>query len=100
MKVIYKYAENCHTYIVIQVAIYSMHRNPKYWKDPEAFVPERFIGGSPEAAMVIDPHAWKAFGDGQRGCIGQKFAMEEAKITLVTLYQRFIFELEAGQVWL
>lgn len=74
-----------------------MHRNPKYWDDPEAFVPERFIRGSSEAAKV-KPHAWKAFGDGLRGCIGQKYGMEEAIITLVTIYQRFTFELEAGQV--
>lgn len=29
-----------------------MHRNPRYWKEPLAFVPERFVPGTPEAAEV------------------------------------------------
>jgi cytochrome P450 len=31
-------------------------------------------------------------------CIGWRFALQEAKITLVVLYQRYTFELSPGQV--
>lgn len=74
-----------------------MHRNPKFWKDPNSFIPERFIEGEPEF-VGVNPLAWAPFGEGQRGCIGQRFALEEAKITLVKLYQKFTFELQPGQV--
>jgi hypothetical protein len=36
----------------MQVSIYSMHRSGRYWRDPLAFKPERFLPGTPEAAEV------------------------------------------------
>ncbi|KAK9820578.1 hypothetical protein WJX72_011843 [[Myrmecia] bisecta] len=81
----------------LQVAIYSMHHNPKYWQgDPEAFIPERFVEGTPEAS-ARQTHAWQPFGDGPRACIGLRFATEEAKIALIRIYQRFVFELAPFQ---
>lgn len=44
------------------------------------------------------PDAWSAFGTGPRMCIGWKFALQEAKIALVRLYQRYTFELTPGQI--
>ncbi|CAL8467004.1 g6540 [Coccomyxa elongata] len=78
-------------------AVYSMHRNPKYWQDPERFLPERFLEGSPEYEEGIYKK-WLPFGDGARACIGTRFALMEAKITLIRMYQSFTFELEPGQL--
>ncbi|EIE26674.1 cytochrome P450 [Coccomyxa subellipsoidea C-169] len=78
-------------------AVWSMHRNPKYWKDPERFLPERFIEGAAEHEEGVYKK-WFPFGDGIRACIGARFALMEAKVTLVRMYQRFTFELEPGQV--
>jgi cytochrome P450 len=44
------------------------------------------------------PGAHAPFGYGSRMCIGWKFAVQEAKIALATLYRRLRFELEPGQV--
>lgn len=66
-------------------------------QDPERYLPERFMSGTPEAAMRPD-HGWRPFGGGARGCPGGKFSFEEATIALVCMYQHFRFELEPGQV--
>ena len=35
---------------VVNVLVYAMHHNPKYWKDPETFRPERYL---PAVSMQI-----------------------------------------------
>ena len=65
-------------------------------QDPESYLPERFMPGTPEAAARPE-HGWIPFGGGARGCPGGRFSFEEATIALVCMYQRFRFELEPGQ---
>ena len=36
----------------LQVNIISMHTHPSYWREPDRFMPERFLPGTPEAAEV------------------------------------------------
>jgi cytochrome P450 len=43
----------CGAASLVQVSIYSMQRSPRYWRDPLAFKPERFLAGTPDAAEVI-----------------------------------------------
>lgn len=71
---------------VIFISPYANHRNPKYFSDPDKFEPERF---SAEREKSIPKHAYMPFGTGPRVCIGQSFAMMEAKIILATLLNRF-----------
>ncbi|MFL5352204.1 bifunctional cytochrome P450/NADPH--P450 reductase [Archangium sp.] len=70
----------------VMVLTPMLHRDPEVWPEPERFDPERF---SPEAAAARPPNAWKPFGNGQRGCIGRPFAMQEALLVLGMLLQRF-----------
>ena len=71
----------------IFVLLPTLHRDPKVWgDDPERFDPEHF---APEAFEKLPPNSWKAFGNGQRACIGRPFAMQEAIIVLATVLQRF-----------
>ncbi|KAL4448043.1 hypothetical protein ABPG75_005262 [Micractinium tetrahymenae] len=81
----------------MQVPIFSMHRNPRWWKEPDAFKPERFLPGTPEAAEVV-PGAYIPFGDGTRKCIGWRFGLMEAGLSLVQLLQQYTFRLLPGQV--
>ncbi|XP_061402650.1 cytochrome P450 4p1-like [Musca vetustissima] len=73
----------------INIHIYDIHRNPKYYKDPNAFRPERFFSTEAEQRH---PFAFIPFSAGQRNCIGQKFAMLEIKTLLVHILKNFRLE--------
>ena len=70
-----------------------MHRDARYYSDPDAFLPERWLAG---LASQLPAGAYFPFGDGPRRCIGQGFAMLEAAIVIATLAQRFAFRLVPG----
>ena len=72
----------------IHVPLYSIHHDPKLWKDPEKFDPNRFLEASREDQ---DPLAFLPFGTGARNCIGMKFALTEIKYVLLRLLMRFKF---------
>ncbi|MHB8640447.1 MAG: cytochrome P450 [Candidatus Acidiferrales bacterium] len=70
------------------------HRDPRYFPDPLAFHPERWLDG---LAARLPTHAYFPFGGGPRRCIGQGFALMEALLVAAAIAQRFRFELEPGQ---
>uniref|UniRef100_A0AC35TWC5 Cytochrome P450 4c3 n=1 Tax=Rhabditophanes sp. KR3021 TaxID=114890 RepID=A0AC35TWC5_9BILA len=70
----------------ILINAYLMHRDAKYWPDPEAFRPERF---TVEEANGRHPYAYLPFSAGSRNCIGQRFALMEEKTVLVHLLSKF-----------
>ncbi|MDZ5712727.1 bifunctional cytochrome P450/NADPH--P450 reductase [Jeotgalibacillus haloalkalitolerans] len=66
----------------------ELHRDTAVWGDDvEAFRPERF-----EDPSAIPHHAYKPFGNGQRACIGQQFALHEATLVLGMVLQHFELE--------
>ena len=67
------------------------HHNPQTYSDPDAFLPERFLGRS------YSPFEYMPFGGGHRRCIGAAFASYEMAIVLGTLLKRFEFELQESQ---
>ncbi|XP_072916753.1 cytochrome P450 3A30-like [Hemitrygon akajei] len=70
---------------VVVVPAYALHRDPKYWKEPEEFRPERF---SKEESMSRNPCTFLPFGIGPRNCIGMRFAQLMMKVIMVLLLQR------------
>ncbi|CAK4090967.1 unnamed protein product [Aphanomyces euteiches] len=83
---------------MISTNIAAMHRNPKYWQDPESFIPNRFIEDSSEwnADLALrggKPHAfhYMPFSFGNKNCIGQRFAMVEMQIIVATLVSKYDF---------
>jgi len=63
-----------------------MHRDPRYFPDPERFDPNRW---APERALKLPRFAYFPFGGGPRQCIGSSFAMMEATLLMATIAQRF-----------
>jgi cytochrome P450 len=71
-----------------------MHRDARYYDEPDAFRPERWLDG---LADRLPPGAYFPFGDGPRRCIGQGFAMLESALVIGTLAQQFQFRLAPGR---
>ncbi|XP_076838921.1 cytochrome P450 3A30-like [Brachyhypopomus gauderio] len=71
---------------VVMIPVYSLHRDPEYWPDPDTFNPERFTKGNKE---LIDPYVYMPFGAGPRNCIGMRFAMVSMKLAIVEILQSF-----------
>ncbi|XP_077242639.1 cytochrome P450 709B1-like [Tasmannia lanceolata] len=76
----------------ISIPLHIIHRNKKYWgDDANEFKPLRFADGVSRAAK--HPNALIPFSIGPRVCIGQNFAMLEAKMVLSMILQKFSFTL-------
>jgi cytochrome P450 len=78
----------------VAIVIYLLHRDEKYWENPDAFRPERF---SPENFSSEQKKAYMPFGGGQRMCIGHHFAMMEMQLIIAMVVQRFHLQLENPQ---
>lgn len=63
----------------------AVQRNEKYWSEPLAFRPERWLGG----AHSIPKGGWRPFEHGPRNCLGQTLAVLDLKITLVLTVREF-----------
>ncbi|XP_068622686.1 cytochrome P450 6B5-like [Battus philenor] len=73
----------------VVVSVWGLHRDPKYYPDPDKFDPERF---SPENENNRDLCAYLPFGTGPRNCIGMRFAKLESKVAIVKLLSKFRVE--------
>jgi unspecific monooxygenase len=69
---------------IIMIAPWLLHRHEKLWRDPNAFVPSRFMTGTPP-----DRFAYLPFGVGARVCIGAHFALVEATLALAKIIGAF-----------
>ncbi len=65
-------------------SVYEIHRHPDFWKDPEAFIPERFLEENIKFSKNYFP-----FGAGPRMCIGNNFAMYEMILAIIALVEQF-----------
>ena len=70
----------------IAILIHTLHHNPQVWPNPEEFDPLRF---EPNNAKDRDPYAFLAFSAGSRNCIGQNFAINEEKVVVASVVNRY-----------
>jgi cytochrome P450 len=73
---------------LIGVSFYELHRNPKYWKNPNDFIPERFLGEEKKQSMQY----FYPFGAGPRMCIGAGFAIYEMCLTLSQIVKKYVIK--------
>ncbi|CAK5226557.1 unnamed protein product [Aphanomyces euteiches] len=82
----------------VQINFAAMHRNPKYWTEPESFIPDRFVQGTAawKADLVLrggKSHAfyYMPFSGGSKVCIGQKFALAQVQTVVAILVSKYDF---------
>ncbi|WP_406699572.1 cytochrome P450 [Singulisphaera sp. Ch08] len=77
----------------VYMSQWVVHRDPRFFDDPESFRPERWQDG---LMKRIPRYAYFPFGGGPRICIGNNFAMMESVLLLATIAQRFRLGLQPG----
>ncbi|KAK2643333.1 hypothetical protein Ddye_025096 [Dipteronia dyeriana] len=82
--------------ILLSLPLVMVHHDHEYWgDDADEFNPDRFSAGVSKASSEV---AFFPFGGGPRICIGQNFALIEAKLALAMILQNFSFELSPNYV--
>ncbi len=74
---------------------YVMHRDPRYFPDPERFDPQRWTQAARDARPQF---SYFPFGGGLRRCIGDAFAMMEATLLLTTVARQWQMRLAPNHV--
>ncbi len=70
---------------ILGASIYELHRNKKYWDNPDDFKPERFFEDNRKQIMPY----YMPFGAGPRLCIGNNFAMYEMILAVKSIVEKF-----------
>jgi cholesterol 24(S)-hydroxylase len=86
------YGTKIPAHTTLGVSFHSIGHSKRYWTNPEEFSPDRFLAGNESSSGAFIP-----FSIGPRNCIGQQFAMIEARILFAKLLQNFSFSLVPGQ---
>ncbi|MCP2013898.1 cytochrome P450 [Deinococcus sp. HSC-46F16] len=74
----------------VSVNIFLIQRNARYWPQPDAFRPERWLDGG------RTPEAFLPFGAGARMCIGNHLALMEAGLIAALVLRDFDLEVPGG----
>ncbi|KAJ0179462.1 hypothetical protein K1T71_005174 [Dendrolimus kikuchii] len=70
----------------VAIATFKLHRNPKYYKNPNVFNPDNFL---PENTQNRHYYSYVPFSAGPRSCVGRKYALLKLKILLATILRNY-----------
>ncbi|KAK4435856.1 Xanthotoxin 5-hydroxylase CYP82C4 [Sesamum alatum] len=80
------------------VNLRKLHRDPRYWPEPDRFLPERFLTmGHAQVDVTGQQYEYIPFGMGRRSCPRTTFAMQVSSLAVARLIQGFDFA-TAGDV--
>ena len=82
---------------LVVLSRYALHRNEKYWSEPEEFRLERFDERKISVDKLIRSGCYVPFSNGPRVCIGRHFAMLKMMTIATHLLQKFEVEIVEGQ---
>ena len=78
---------------VILISPYVVHRDARWFSDPERFDPDRWV---PEEAARRPKFSYFPFGGGARVCIGERFAWMEGVLVLAAIAQQWRLRVVPG----
>ncbi|XP_053794768.1 24-hydroxycholesterol 7-alpha-hydroxylase isoform X4 [Vidua chalybeata] len=76
---------------MLMLSPYWLHRNPKYFPEPEVFKPDRWKEANLEKNAFLD--SFVAFGGGKHQCPGRWFAIMEIQLFVVLFLYKYEFVL-------
>ncbi|XP_077557432.1 cytochrome P450 4C1-like isoform X2 [Haemaphysalis longicornis] len=71
------------------INMYSLHRNSEYFREPDSYIPERFLS---KEVRDRHPFSYVPFSGGPKNCLGQRFAQMEAKTMLAKVFRKYSLE--------
>lgn len=81
--------------VEVIIPVISLHRDEKYYNEPNKFHPDRFNGENSAGKDQIN-QPYYPFGDGPRICIGMRLGRMQTKIGIVLMLQNYKYELDDG----
>ncbi|PSP77731.1 cytochrome P450 [Halobacteriales archaeon QS_1_68_20] len=79
---------------VCSLSAWAVHRDDRWYDDPEEFRPERW---NDDGEADAPEYAYFPFGAGARKCVGQQFELLEAQVVVATVLQSFELDAVAGE---
>ncbi|KAH8691814.1 cytochrome P450 [Talaromyces proteolyticus] len=73
---------------LVSTPTYAIHRDPRYFVQPDAFLPQRW---SSQSHLLLKQEAFNPFLIGQHSCVGKQLAMMEMRILVAVLVLSFNF---------